>query len=118
MSKAQENSDDFPIGTLVYYGPDDQTVTKIVAGVLAARNAEILLKKWQGEGVAQNLSVIAEIGKYFQVHRVTKVVMTEGIAGCPHEEGIDYPVGDQCPYCPFWLEKHQEVKKIDHQGSE
>ena len=25
-----------------------------------------------------------------------------GVAGCPHEEGKDYPRGGDCPFCPFW----------------
>jgi hypothetical protein len=28
--------------------------------------------------------------------------MVEKIFGCPHEEGIDYPEGEKCPYCPYW----------------
>lgn len=107
MSKEQNNSIQFPIGTLVYYGPDDQTVTKIVAGVLTARDAKIISKKWLGEGITQNPTVIDEVGKFFQNHQVTKVVMTGSVAGCPHEEGIDYPFGDECPYCPFWLAKQE-----------
>ncbi|HEY2587148.1 MAG TPA: hypothetical protein VGI81_15480 [Tepidisphaeraceae bacterium] len=23
-------------------------------------------------------------------------------SGCPHEEGIDFPLGQECPFCPFW----------------
>jgi len=111
MSNHQEESDQFPIGTLVYYGPDDKTVTKIVAGVLASRDAELLKKTWNGEGITQNLAVIADVGKFFQNHRVKKVVMTGSIAGCPHEEGIDYTVGDECPFCPFWLAKKQPQDK-------
>jgi hypothetical protein len=109
VSKSQENSNQFPIGTLVYYGPDDQTVTKIVAGVLASQDGELLRKTWNGEGIAQNPAVIAEVGKFFQSNKVNKVLMTGSIAGCPHEEGIDYPIGDECPYCPFWIaKKHQQ----------
>ena len=111
MSREQTNSVRFPIGTLVYYGPDDQTITKIVAGVLATRDAEILSKKWQGDGIAQNPTVIAEVGKFFQYHQVTKVLMTGSVAGCPHEEGVDFPIGDECPYCPFWLDKQQHTDK-------
>jgi hypothetical protein len=108
LGKAQSNSDQFPIGTLVYYGPDDQTVTKMVAGVLTARDAELLLKKWSGEGITQDPFVIAEVGQFFQNHHVKKVVMTGGVAGCPHEESVDYPTGQECPYCPFWLIKNQD----------
>jgi len=32
------------------------------------------------------------------------VVMTEGVVGCPHEEGDDYPWGEACPDCTFWQE--------------
>ena len=30
------------------------------------------------------------------------VVLSPGIIGCPHEEGIDYPDGEVCPQCPYW----------------
>ncbi len=36
--------------------------------------------------------------------------MTEGIIGCPHEEGADFPSGQECPYCPFWHGKQLDVK--------
>ena len=25
--------------------------------------------------------------------------------GCPHEEGEDFPEGEDCPFCPFWKGK-------------
>ena len=25
--------------------------------------------------------------------------------GCPHEEGEDFPLGEDCPFCPFWKGK-------------
>jgi hypothetical protein len=31
--------------------------------------------------------------------------MPDRIIGCPHEEGIDYPLGSTCPLCPFWKDK-------------
>ena len=95
----------FPIGTIAYYGPDDQTITKVVAGVLPDENTNPVLKKWHGEGVAQNPETAAAIGEFFQEHQAQNVVMTEGIIGCPHEEGVDYPVGESCPECPFWEER-------------
>lgn len=36
---------------------------------------------------------------------VRNFVMMEEIFGCPHEEGIDYPVGEVCPECPFWADR-------------
>jgi hypothetical protein len=43
-----------------------------------------------------------EILKFIQQHEVKTVVMTPGIIGCPHEEGVDYPEGEVCPFCPYW----------------
>jgi hypothetical protein len=94
----------FPIGTVAYYGPNDQTITKVVAGVLPDDKTDPILKKWLGEGIAQDPKIAMEIGEFFQKQKVQKVVMTEGIIGCPHEEGIDYPSGESCPECPFWDE--------------
>ncbi|HBX70816.1 MAG TPA: hypothetical protein DEH25_15910 [Chloroflexi bacterium] len=94
----------YPIGTIAYYGPDDRTVTKIVAAVLPNEQTNPILKKWTGEGVVQNPEVIAELGEFFREMQTQNVVMTEGIIGCPHEAGIDYPLGESCPQCPYWQE--------------
>ena len=48
---AQSN---FPIGTIAYYGPDDKTVSKIVAAVLPDEHTDPILKKWIGDGVTQD----------------------------------------------------------------
>jgi hypothetical protein len=94
----------FPLGTIAYYGPDDRSVTKIVAAVMADIQTDPILKKWVGHNIAQNAEIVAEIGKFFQDNQVQNVVMTEGIVGCPHEEGIDFPTGESCPQCPYWSE--------------
>ncbi len=96
---------DYPIGTITYYGPDDQTVTKIVAGFFASRHAQPVLRKWHGPDVITDPKVIAQIGAFFVENQVQRVVMSEGVIGCPHEEGVDYPVGESCPHCPFWQDK-------------
>ena len=103
--KAIQSQTNYPIGTIAYYGPNDQTVTKIVAAVLPDEKTNPLLKKWIGEGVGEEPETAAEIGEFFREQDVQNVVMTEGIIGCPHDEGIDYPVGESCPDCPYWREE-------------
>ena len=96
-----------PFGTIAYFGPDDQTITKIVIGVMIDKNTNPIIKKWQGKGIAENATVAAEIGEFFQEYAVQNIVMTEGIIGCPHEEGIDYPEGETCQECLFWQENEE-----------
>jgi len=104
LRKAIQEKDKYPLGILVYYGPDDQTITKIVAIAINTKDAIPTLQRWQALDVTTDPQAAAEIGQFFQKHQVQEVVMTEGVIGCPHEEGVDHPVGEECPECPFWQE--------------
>jgi hypothetical protein len=95
----------YPIATLAYYGPDDRTVTKIAVGIFESEDAEPVLERWLGPDVMTNPEVQAQIADFLGTHGVQKVVVTDGVLGCPHEEGIDFPEGQECPYCPFWRGK-------------
>jgi hypothetical protein len=95
----------FPIGTLVYYGPDDKLTTKIVASVFLREDTPPIIRKWTGDGVVTDPQAIAELGQFFKQNGVLRVVMTGSNAGCPHEEGVDYPVGETCPICLYWKDR-------------
>jgi hypothetical protein len=97
-----ETKETYPLGTLAYYGPDDQTCTRIIASVINAPNARPQFREWWDMDVCDDPQVAAEIGSFFRLNGVLDVVMTEGLVGCPHEEGVDYAPGEACPECPFW----------------
>jgi hypothetical protein len=42
---------------------------------------------------------------FFLRHGVRQVAVSRGNLGCPHEEGEDFPHGEDCPFCPFWKGK-------------
>jgi len=96
----------FPVATIAYYGPDDKTPIKIAVGIVE-KEGELpsALKRWVGSNVVNDPKVHKEILSFIQQHGAKSVVITEGVIGCPHEEGIDYPVGQDCPFCPFWKGK-------------
>jgi hypothetical protein len=95
----------FPIGTVALYGPDDKQTTKIVAGVIAEEGEEPVIQRWVGDGVKNDPKVQASIMAFFAQHNVKSVVRAEKNMGCPHEEGEDFPVGGDCPFCPYWKGK-------------
>ncbi len=95
----------FPMGTMAYYGPDDKTTTKIAAGVFTAENSEAIIKRWVATDVTTNPKIQQEIQEFFKEHGVKSVAMSDGNMGCPHEEGEDFPEGEDCPFCPFWKGK-------------
>jgi hypothetical protein len=95
----------YPIGTVAFYGPDDRTTTKIAAAVIVHDGAEPILQRWVGTDVMHNPKVQRELKKFFEQHGVQSVGMSDGNMGCPHEEGEDFPVGEDCPFCPFWKGK-------------
>ena len=55
--------------------------------------------------VPTNPNVQKEIDRFFKKHGVTRVGMSAGNIGCPHEEGEDFPLGGDCPFCPYWKRK-------------
>ena len=57
---AQESAQ-FPIGTIVFYGPDDKSTSKIVASVITAENAEPILERWVGTKLKGDQKVLREI---------------------------------------------------------
>jgi len=63
------------------------------------------LKRWFSTGnedVRQDLDIGGQILAFLKPHAPRSTVMTDGIIGCPHEEGVDYPEGRSCQQCPYW----------------
>lgn len=114
--KAKRGVGDFPVGTIAFYGPDDRRATKVAAGVILAPQTETAaLRRWFDEtgDVRGNDTVFAEIAAFLRDHKVRSVAMVDGILGCPHEEGIDYPEGSTCPNCPYWAGRDRWAGKLD-----
>jgi hypothetical protein len=96
----------YPLATIAAYGPDNTRATKLVVGILrrAAQNDPSPLRSWSTDaGDVRNDPVIAaEVTTWLQSHGIKDTVTHDRIIGCPHQEGIDYPMGRTCPQCPFW----------------
>lgn len=101
----------YPIGTVAHYGPDDKTTTKIAAGVIKHFDAEPIIERWVGTKITQNPKVQRQMTEFFERHGVKSVVISDGNMGCPHEEGADFPEGEDCPFCPFWAGKQGSNRK-------
>ncbi len=100
----RSKSSGFPIATIAYYGPDDQTATKVAVGLVDSNDEVLELKSWlvRAQDVRIDRLINDEILAFVKAHDVQRVAMAGRIIGCPHEEGIDYPEGATCPQCPYW----------------
>ena len=95
----------YPIATIAYYGPDNKKATKVAVGIIQKENdtEPITMEKWFSDTeIRTNLKILNEIKSFISKSKVRSVVVTNKILGCPHEEGIDYEEGSNCPQCPFW----------------
>ncbi len=108
----------YPAGILIAYGPDNTRATKLVATIIKSANpqGENILHRWlisEGE-IRNDPSIAAEIADFFKRHGVKGTTTYDRIIGCPHEEGIEYPMGRTCPRCPFWANidrfTHEPIK--------
>ncbi len=102
--KAKLGDQGFPKATLAFYGPDNNKATKAVLGIFLNEEDEVQIQRFFNEvkDVRYCLPTQEDILARLKEHNVKSLIMTEGIFGCPHEEGIDYPDGEKCPKCPYW----------------
>lgn len=106
--KARKRFQGYPIATVAYYGPTDKVATKVAVGILDDKEKVIALERWfseSGDIRRRDESVNQQIVEFIERHQVRSVALTDGIIGCPHEEGVDYPEGESCPLCPFWAKR-------------
>jgi hypothetical protein len=52
--------------------------------------------------VGTNPAVGEKVLAFLKEHAAKSAIVTDGLIGCPHEEGIDYSEGKSCPLCPYW----------------
>jgi 1-acyl-sn-glycerol-3-phosphate acyltransferase len=91
----------FPEGTSTA-GPDVFRFRSALIGAVVA-----LLRWFGGSGDIRNdTATFEEITLFLQDHEVRSIAMTEAVMGCPHEEGIDYPEGEPCP---FWAGRERPI---------
>lgn len=103
--KARRGFAGYPVATVAYYGPDNRRATKAAVGIIPAEGEDPdILERWFSDArdIRRDHRVNEQVLRFIRSHDVRSVVMTDGIVGCPHEEGIDYPEGEVCPHCPFW----------------
>lgn len=105
-----------PIGTIAFYGPDQRCATKVVAAVLRSPDEDPTdLRRWltADRDLRRDGDTLGEITSFFKSHGVRSVAMIDRIIGCPHEEGIDYPVGEPCPACPYWAKRDRWTGELE-----
>ena len=101
--KAKKGMRGWPVATIAFYGPNLSQATKVAVGIVPLKNAEPLeMSDWQvtDGDVRGDAKIALEILEFIESHGVLSVVMTDGIIGCPHQQGIDYE-GQWCPVCEF-----------------
>src|SRR6266540_2767617 len=97
--KARRGFRGFPIATIAYYGPDNIRASKVAVGIVRAEGADPeMTRLFSDEGdIRKDMEIGDEILNLLNIYGVQSVIVKEGIFGCPHEEGIDYPDGEVCP---------------------
>ena len=106
--KAKRGFVGYPVATVAYYGPDNQRASKVAIGIIQNEGGDAEnLERWFSEtqDVRTDPEILKEAMDFISGHSVKSVVVADGILGCPHEEGTDYPEGEKCPICTFWANR-------------
>lgn len=100
--KLVSENDAYPLATITYRGPSPDLASKIIVGLISAKDKAPVIREWAGEGIAEDVEAAREIARFIQENDVSRVLTSEWVLSCPHEEGVDYPEGELCPFCPDW----------------
>ena len=112
--KARRGFRGYPVATIAFYGPDNTRASKVAIGIVRAEGADPeMTRLFSDEGdIRKDMEIAEEILKLLTLYGVKSVAVTEGIFGCPHEEGKDYPDGEVCPQCPYWAHRDRFTGEI------
>jgi hypothetical protein len=106
MRASQRSRPKYPLATISAYGPDNTRATKLVVGILrrAGRKDPNPMRSWSTDAtdVRSDPVIAAELAEWLRGQGIKNTISYDRIIGCPHEEGIDYPLGRTCAQCPFW----------------
>ncbi len=115
--KARRGFRGYPVATIAYYGPDRDTAAKVAVGIVQREDAEPeVVQRWfnSERDIRRDVAINRQVVAFVEEHHAKSVVMTDGIIGCPHEEGTDYPEGGVCPKCPFWVGRDRWSGEVVH----
>ena len=114
--KEKRTGPKYPAATIAFYGPDDKRASKAVVAIVASATAEPgPMRRWMSglTDVRADERIGNQIQAFLKEHGVKQIVVTDGIIGCPHEEGQDYPTGMKCPLCSFWSNRNRFTHEIE-----
>jgi hypothetical protein len=114
--KARKGMRGWPAATIAFYGPNLSQATKVAVGIVPSEKAEVSeMRDWNVDrgDIRADPGIAREILEFMEKHGVLTVVMTGGIIGCPHQEGIDYE-SEWCPVCDFWHGRDRFTGQMVH----
>ena len=100
--KLVEENKTYPLATITYHGPSPSKASKIIVGILEDQDQIPIVREWSGEEISEDVKAAREISIFIKDHNVSRVITSEWVLSCPHDEGVDYPKGEPCPFCPEW----------------
>ena len=119
--RASKGARGYPLASVAFYGPTDRVASKVVVGITANEGADVeLLERWYSpdQDARRNSDVLKTVLHFLEQNGVKSVVMPDRLLGCPHEEGTDYPDGEQCPHCPYWRNRNRFTGLLEGKSSE
>ena len=112
--KARRGMRGWPVATIAFYGPNLDQATKVAVGIVPSKGEEVeTMQDWHvaSGDIREDIGIAQEILEFIARHGALTVAMTDGILGCPHQQGIDYE-GEWCPVCAFWRGRDRFTGKM------
>jgi hypothetical protein len=91
--KARRGLRGWPLATIAFYGPNLSEAIKVTVGIVPTEGAEVAeFRAWKVDrgDIRADPGISREISEFIEEHQVVSLAMTDGVIGCPHQQGTDY----------------------------
>ena len=93
----------YPLIAVAYYGPDDSLATKVVIEYVAEDGMAPQIEVFTTQSdIRYDETIQTTLLKIIERVDAKTVTLTDRVVGCPHQEGVDYMAGGECPQCTYW----------------
>jgi hypothetical protein len=92
--KAKQGFRGYPVATIAFYGPTEDLATKVVVSIVRDEGQDPdPLERWISEDtdVRNDPAIGEKVLVFLKENGAKSVVVTDGLIGCPHEEGMIIP---------------------------
>jgi len=93
-AEAKNTCGEYPVATVVYYGPSDTDISQVIVSILQDENTPAeAIYEWRADtDINKHAEIAKEISAFITTSGARSVAIVDEVIGDAYQRSIDYPV--------------------------